>query len=240
MASPLKQFEIKEIYPIELFGYDISFTNSSLFMSLALILAILLFYAGSHKKAMIPGRLQMFTESIYMFVANILKSNVGVEGRRYFPLIFCLFIYILFGNLLGLLPYSFTFTSHIIVTFAMAFSLFILITFIGFYKHGLHYFNLFLPKGLPWWLAPIIFVIEVISYFVRPFSLSLRLTANMMAGHILLKVIASFIFALGVFGIFPFAFLFVMTGFEIFIAFLHAYIFTLLTCIYLNDAVNMH
>jgi F-type H+-transporting ATPase subunit a len=241
MHNPLEQFQINRIgEPITLFGFDVSFSNSALFMVIAVLSSISLFLLGSRKREIVPGRFQSIVEMAYLFGANLVKENVGSEGRKYFPLIFSLFIFILFCNLLGMFPYSFTATSHIIVTFALALMIFITTTTIGFVKHGRHYFHLLLPSGIPGWLAPVIVLIELVSYFIRPISLSIRLAANMLAGHIILKVIAGFIVGMGAFGIIPFGFLFLMTGFEIFIAFLHAYIFTLLSCIYLNDAVNMH
>ena len=180
----------------------------------------------------------------YNFVADMLTETAGPESMRYFPLIFSLFIFILFCNLFGMIPYSFTVTSHIIVTFAFAAFVFIGVTCVGFYKHGLHFLHFFMPKGLPGGIVGIFFavfmiIIELVSYMARPISLSIRLAANMMAGHTLMKIMASFV-GVGLVGIFPFAFLIVFTGFEIFVACLQAYIFALLCSVYLNDALHMH
>jgi len=173
------------------------------------------------------------------FVSGIVHNNAGKEAMQFFPLIFSLFMFVLFANLCGMIPMSFTVTSHIIVTFAMAAILFIGITILGFVKHGTHFLSLFLPAGTPWWMVPLMIVIELVSYMARPISLSIRLAANMLAGHLLLKIVAGFVM-IGLLGVFPFAFLLIFTGFEIFIACLQAYIFTLLICIYLNDAIHLH
>ncbi len=179
-------------------------------------------------------------EITYEFVANMVRTNVGTEGRKYFPFIFSLFVFILFGNMLGIVPYSFTFTSHLAVTLGMALVVFIGTTVIGFAKHGLHFLSFFLPHGTPWFIAPILVPIEVLSYFTRPISLSLRLFANMTAGHTLLKVFAGFVAALGIAGIVPLAAVIGLTGLEMLVAFLQAYVFAVLSCIYLNDALHMH
>lgn len=240
MADPMHQFEVYPLIPIHVGGVDISFTNASLFMMICLAGVALFFGLTMRRAALVPSRGQSMAEALYEFVAGMIKDTVGSEGRRFFPFIFALFMFVLFCNLVGMLPYSFTVTSHIAVTFALAFVIFLGVTIIGFARHGLHYFHLFLPHGTPWVMAPLMIIIEVFSYFTRPVSLSIRLAANMIAGHILLKVIAGFVAAMGVFGIFPIAFMVLLTGFEIFVAILQAYIFTVLTCVYLNDAVNMH
>jgi F-type H+-transporting ATPase subunit a len=170
----------------------------------------------------------------------MLRDTVGAEGRAYFPFVFGLFMFILFGNMLGMVPYSFTFTSHIIVTFAMAAVVFIGCTILGFAKHGMHFFSFFVPPGAPVWMWPLLIPIEVISYLSRPVSLSVRLFANMLAGHTLLKVIAGFIALLGVAGVLPLALVVALTGLEILIAFLQAYVFTILTCLYINDSLHLH
>jgi len=177
---------------------------------------------------------------MYEFVANMIRDNVGSEGRKYFPFIFSLFMFVLFGNLLGMVPYTFTFTSHIIVTFGLAIVIFIGVTIIGFARHGAGYLRMFFPHGAPLATAVILVPIELISYCSRPFSLAIRLFANMTVGHIILKVMAGFIIALGVFGIAPMAFLGGVTVLEFGIALLQAYVFTILTCIYLHDAIHMH
>lgn len=248
--GPLHQFEVHSLIsePLMLGGVDISFTNASLFMLLSVVASSFFLIGGMRKKLLVPGRWQSMAELTYEFVANMLRESVGTEGRQYFPLIFTLFIFIIMCNLLGLVPYSFTVTSHIIVTFAFALCLFIAVTLIGFVRHGFHYLELFLPKGVPLWLAPIMVVIELMSYLMRPITLSLRLAGNMMAGHILLKVVAGFVVGLigadavgyQLMSILPFGLLIVFTGFELLVAVLQAYIFSLLVCVYLNDAVHMH
>lgn len=195
---------------------------------------------GMRRSAIVPGRWQCAAELAYEFVAGLLRDTVGQEGRKYFPFVFTLFMFILCGNLLGMVPYSFTFTSHIIVTFALAFVIFIGVTVLGFAKHGMHFFSFFVPPGTPLPMYPLLIPIEVISYLSRPISLSVRLFANMLAGHTLLKVIAGFVAALGFFGVLPLAFVVALTGLEILIAFLQAYVFTILTCLYINDALHLH
>lgn len=238
--SPLEQFEIKEIVPIEIGGVDLSFTNSSLVMVIAVALAASFFMLGLRRGALVPGRWQSAVEMTYGFVAGLFRDTVGQGGRKYFPAVFTLFMFILIGNLLGMIPYSFTFTSHIIVTFVLAAVVFIAVTILGFAKHGMHFFAFFVPPGSPVWMWPLLIPIEVISYLSRPVSLSVRLFANMLAGHTLLKVIAGFIAVLGVAGILPLALVVALTGLEILIAFLQAYVFTILTCLYINDALHMH
>ena len=242
MAGPIEQFEIKpliEIGPIA--GLDLSITNSTVMMALAVGLSTLLLVAGSRKRAMVPDRMQSVAELSYEFVANMVKDNVGSEGRKYFPFVFSLFMFILFGNLLGMIPYSFTFTSHIIVTFTLAMVVFVLVTVIGLMRHGIKWFGYFMPHGAPIAMSPIIVPIEIISYLSRPVSLSIRLFANMMAGHTMLKVFAGFSVMLGVvFGIAPLAINIALTGFEFLVAFLQAYVFAILTCLYLHDAIHLH
>lgn len=239
--GPMQQFEIKRLIPIDLFGYDVSFTNASLFMVIALAIIPLFYLVAMNRRALVPGRLQSTAELSYEFIANMVRDIVGEGGMKYFPWIFTIFMFILVLNLLGLLPYSFTVTSHIIVTFALAAMVWLIITAIGFVNHGPGFLKLFVPDGVPWWLLPIIVVIEVISYLIRPISHSVRLFANMMAGHAMLKVFAGFVIGLGLLGGWaPLVFLVGFTGLELVVAFLQAFIFTVLTCIYLNDAVNMH
>ncbi|MCC6471668.1 MAG: F0F1 ATP synthase subunit A [Alphaproteobacteria bacterium] len=239
--NPLEQFLIHRIVPIKVGGLDISFTNSALWMVVATILITLLMTQGMKARALVPGRMQSVAEMAYEFVAGMLRDNVGKEGMPYFPFIFSLFMFILFANLLGMVPFSFTTTSHIIVTFALAIVVFIGVTIIGFARHGLGYLKLFAPSGVPTVLLPLLIVIELLSYLIRPISLSVRLFANMLAGHTMLKVFAGFVISLGVLaGWAPLAFIVALTGLEILIAFLQAYVFAVLTCIYLNDAVHMH
>jgi len=238
--SPLTQFEINRLVEIDLGGVDVSFTNSALLMVVALAGAILFMTLGMRRRALVPGRWQSLAEMSYEFVANLLRDTVGSDGRRYFPFIFTLFMFILFGNLLGMLPYSFTFTSHIVVTFVMAIVVFIGVTLLGFIKHGVHFFSFFLPPGISIVLWPLMIPIEIISYLSRPISLAVRLFANMTAGHTMLKVFAGFIPVLGAAGILPLAFVTALTGLEILIAFLQAYVFTVLTCLYISDALKLH
>jgi F-type H+-transporting ATPase subunit a len=238
--NPLEQFVIKTWVPIKIGDFDASFTNSSAFMLLAVIAATALMVLAVRPRAGVPGRWQLMAELSYQFIAKMVSDNIGKEGRAYFPFIFSIFMFVLFGNLIGMIPYSFTFTSHIAVTLTMALVIFILVTGIAFAKHGIKFFSFFLPAGVPIVLAPLMIAIEVISYFTRPFSLSVRLFANMMAGHTLLKVIGGFVVPLGIFGVVPIAGLVAVMGLEFLIAFLQAYIFTILTCIYINDAIHLH
>jgi F-type H+-transporting ATPase subunit a len=187
-----------------------------------------------------PSRLQVAAEMGFNFINNLITDTAGKEGRKYFPLVFSLFMFILFGNLFGMIPYSFTFTSHIIVTFGLALGVFIFVTVLGFIKHGLKFFSFFVIPGLPIYMLPLLIPIEVISYLSRPISLAVRLFANMLAGHTLLKVFAGFVSALGFFGILPLVFIVALTGLEILIAFLQAYVFAILTCLYINDALHLH
>src|SRR5215471_15180823 len=240
MHSPMEQFEIKRLLDFHIGSLDASYTNSALWMTVAVILAFLLFVVGTQKKALVPGRAQAMAELGYEFVAGMLRDNVGEAGKKYFPFVLTLFVFILFCNVLGLVPYSFTPTSHIIVTFAMAAVVFIGVTIIGFIRHGAHFLSLFVPKGVPFVLLLLLVPIEIISYFVRPFSLSIRLFANMLAGHTMLKVFGGFVVMLGILaGWAPLAFIVALTGLELIIAFLQAYVFTILTCLYLNDAIHM-
>lgn len=239
--SPLEQFVWKPIVPAEIGGIDISFSNSSLFMTITVVVATLFLVLGMRRSAIVPGRWQVAVELSYEFIAGLLRDTVGAEGRKYFPIVFTLFMFVLLGNLLGMVPYSFTFTSHIVVTFAMAIVIFIFVTILGFVKHGMHFFSFFAPPGTPVVMLPLLVPIEIISYLSRPISLSVRLFANMLAGHTLIKVIAGFIPALGViFGVLPLALVVALTGLEILIAFLQAYVFAILTCLYINDAIHLH
>ncbi len=238
--SPLSQFEIKRWVPIEIGDLDVSFTNSSTFMVLTVIVTSAFLILGMRRNALVPGRWQSMVELLYIFIANLLKDTVGSEGRPYFPFIFTVFMFVLVGNLFGMIPYSFTFTSHIAVTFAMALVVFIGVTIIALIKHKLHFFTFFMPPGVPMVMAPLLVPIEIISYLSRPISLSVRLFANMLAGHTLLKVFAGFVISLGIFGVFPLAFVIALTGLEVVIALLQAFVFTILTCLYLNDALHLH
>lgn len=238
--SPLSQFEIKRWVPIQVGDLDVSFTNSATFMALTVIGVSAFLVLGMRRHALVPGRWQSMAELSYVFIANLVKDTVGTEGRPYFPFIFTVFMFVLFGNLFGMVPYGFTFTSHIVVTFTMAIVVFLGVTVIALIKHKLHFFTFFMPPGVPLIMAPLLVPIEIISYLSRPVSLSVRLFANMLAGHTLLKVFAGFVVALGLFGAFPLAFVVALTALEIVIAFLQAFVFTILTCLYLNDALHLH
>ncbi|MCH8918942.1 MAG: F0F1 ATP synthase subunit A [Alphaproteobacteria bacterium] len=240
MASPLKQFEIKSIAPMEVGGIDVSFTNSSLFMVIAITAITAFLVLGMRKRALVPGRWQSLAELSYEFVAGLVRDNVGHQGRAYFPFIFSLFMFILFANTIGLIPYAFTVTSHIIVTFALAAVVFAGVTVVAIVKHRMKFFTYFLPKGTPLYMAPLLIPIEMLSYLARPVTLSLRLFANMMAGHTMLKVFAGFVITLGLAGVFPMAVLVALYLLELIVAVLQAFVFTILTCLYLHDAIHLH
>lgn len=242
MASPLEQFAIHNLSAplFSIGGHEIAVTNSAVFMMGSVVVSAGLLLVGASKGAMIPGRLQAMSELFYDFIANMIRDNVGDGGKKYFPFIFSLFIFTLFGNVLGMIPYGFTFTSQIAVTFFMAMVVFLGVTLIGIWRHGFHFFSLFFPHGAPLFTAPILIPIELVSYLSRPISLSVRLFANMTVGHVLLKVLAGFVIALGIFGVVPLVVLVAITALELLVAVLQAYIFTILCCIYLNDALHLH
>ena len=241
MANPLQQFEVKTLVPIQLGDVDASLTNAGLFMIITVAAITLFLTLSMRQKSLVPGRWQSMAELSYEFIAGMIRDNVGAEGRKYFPFVFSLFMFILFANLIGLIPYSFTFTSHIVVTFAMAAFVFIGVTIIAIVRHKLHFFSFFLPSGVPMVMAPVLIPIEVLSYLSRPISLSIRLFANMMAGHTMMKVFAGFIVPLGILGGWaPLSVDVALTAFEFLVAFLQAYVFTVLTCLYLNDAIHLH
>jgi F-type H+-transporting ATPase subunit a len=240
VASPVEQFKLKALVPFELGGVDLSFTTSSLWMVVTVAAVTAFLTLSMRGGRLVPGRWQSMAEMSYEFIANMIRENVGAEGRKYFPFIFTLFMFILVGNLVGMIPFAYTFTSQIIVTFVMAATIFVGVTIIGLIRHGLHFFSLFVPSGTPLILAPLLIPIEIISYFVRPVSLSVRLFANMMAGHTMMKVFGGFTVLLGILGIAPIILLVALTGFEIMVAVLQAYVFTVLTCLYLNDAIHLH
>ena len=222
MASPVEQFRLTPLVPIEIGDVDISLTNSSAFMIAAVAVVTLFLTLSMRSGKLVPGRWQSMAELSYEFIANMVRDNVGRDGRQYFPFIFTLFMFILAGNLLGMLPYAYTFTSQIVVTFGLAFVVFIGVTIIGLVRHGTHFFTYFFPDGAPLWMAPLLVPIEVISYLSRPVSLSVRLFANMMAGHTMMKVFGGFTVALAFFGFAPLAMIIALTGFEILVAFLQA------------------
>lgn len=245
MLDPLHQFQITKIIPLSLGVWDISYTNSALWMTIGLGVLCIFFYASLRREAVIPNRLQASAELIFTFLSDTVKTYIGKEGTVFFPFIFTLFWFILVGNLLGLIPSSFTYTSHLAVTFTLAIAAFIIANVAGFKKNGLKLFHLFLPKGMPIFLAPLMIVIELISYLARPFSLAIRLFANMMAGHLILKLFASFSAMLvesplAVLGVVPLLLNIGMVGLEFLVAVLQTYVFTLLTCLYINDAINLH
>ena len=241
-TNPMHQFEVYRIGPeINLGGINLSFTNSSLFMTISSLTILFLLFLGTKKKLLIPSKMQLIAEMSYTFVAKMINDTAGSSAKSFFPFIFTLFMFVLFSNMVGMLPYSFTVTSHIIVTFVLAATVFIGVTIIGFIKHGIKYLELFVPKGVPVILLPLIIIIEIISYLSRPVSLSVRLFANMMAGHTMLKVFGGFVISLGLIGGWlPLSFSVALTGLEILVAFLQAYVFAILTCIYLNDALNLN
>ncbi|MDE1159587.1 MAG: F0F1 ATP synthase subunit A [Neorhizobium sp.] len=243
--DPIHQFQISKIVPIEIGGLDVSFTNASLFMVATVAIAAGFLYFATGQRALIPGRAQSVAEMAYEFVANMLREGAGSQGMKFFPLVFSLFMFILTANLIGMFPYFFTVTSQIIVTFALSILVIGLVVLFGFYKHGLRFLKLFVPSGVPIVLMPLVIAIEVISFLARPISLSVRLFANMLAGHITLKVFAGFVASLGALGalgvggaILPLIMTVALTGLEFLVAFLQAYVFAVLTCMYLNDALH--
>jgi F-type H+-transporting ATPase subunit a len=249
VANPMEQFAVKTIQPLEVAGYDVSFTNSSLWMLIALAAISAFLFIGTAKPQLVPGRMQAATEYLYDFVRKMLDENVGPEGRRFAPLIFSIFIFVLACNLLGLIPWvgAFTPTSHVVVTFGLAMIVFVTVCVVGFWHHGLHFFSLFWPKDANIFLGAFVFLIEFLSFLTRPFTLAIRLFANMTAGHVLLKVFGTFVVTLGSFGalpyvlgILPLGVTIALTALEVLIAVVQAYVFALLASLYLNDAVNLH
>lgn len=246
MADPIHQFQIVDLVPLGKIGSsEIAFTNSALFMAIAVggITAFLL--GATSSRRLVPNRMQSMAELSYEFVANTIHSTAGTEGMRFFPFVFSLFMFILTVNLIGLIPYAFTVTTHIVITAALSLSVFITVLVYGFWKNGLHFFNLFVPKGIPIFILPLIVLIEVMSFLSRPISHSVRLFANMLAGHITLKVFASFVTMLTAYGVFgwagavlPLGLTIALTALEMLVAVLQAYVFAILTCIYLNDAIH--
>jgi F-type H+-transporting ATPase subunit a len=237
---PLAQFELKTYIPIHIGDLNLSFTNSSLWMFIAVAIIFALMTLPTRGRSYVPGRVQAVAEMLYDATANMLHQATGRDGRPYFPLVFTLFTFLLVGNLQGMIPGAFTFTSHIVVTFALAIAVFVGTTAIGFVRHGAGFFKFFMPEGAPLWTAPLLVLIELISYISRPVSLSLRLFANMLVGHTMLKVLGGFVFALGVAGVIPLAAQVAVTALEFLIAVLQAYVFAILSCIYLGDALHLH
>jgi F-type H+-transporting ATPase subunit a len=244
--DPIHQFEIKNFFPIvRIGGVEIAFTNSALFMLIGLTLILLLMLGATRSRALVPGRLQAAAEMSYEFVADTLRSTTGTEGMKFFPLVFSIFMFILVLNLIGIIPYTFTVTSHIIITVAFALLVFFTVVIYGFWLHGLRFLELFVPKGVPIYILPLVTAIEVLSFFSRPVSHSVRLFANMLAGHITLEVFGGFVVMLGAWGVLgwlgaalPLALTAMLIALELLVALLQAYVFAILTCIYLNDALH--
>ena len=239
--SPLDQFEINPLVNFEVGGVDLAFTNSSVSMVITVLFITLFLTLTVNPRSIVPSRMQLISELCYNFIAQLLNDTVGDQGKRYFPFVFSIFMFVLIGNMVGMIPYQFTFTSHIIVTFALATVVFIGVTILGFVNHGIRFFTFFYIPGVPFYMHPLLIPIEVISYLSRPISLSVRLFANMLAGHTLLKVFAGFVVSMPLFtGVLPLTFIVALTGLEILIAFLQAYVFAILTCLYINDAYHLH
>ena len=243
--DPIHQFQIQKWIPIEIGGLDLSFTNASAFMVATVAASSAFLYLSTSAGSLVPNRLQSLSEMTYEFVANMLRDAAGTQGMRFFPFVFSLFVFVLVANLIGLFPYFFTVTSHIIVTFALALLVIGTVVVYGFMKHGFGFLRTFVPEGVPAILMPLVVLIEVISFLSRPISLSVRLFANMLAGHITLKVFAGFVVSLSTFGfvgvagaVLPLAMTVAISALEILVAFLQAYVFAVLTCMYLNDAVH--
>jgi F-type H+-transporting ATPase subunit a len=244
-VDPIHQFDVYEIIPISIGGYDLSFTNSALFMVVTVVLSSLFLFLTTSSRGLVPGRAQSVTEVLYEFVAGMLRDAAGPAGMKFFPLVFALFTFILVANLLGMFPYFFTVTSHLIVTVALALIVFLVVIAYGFWKNGLRFLKLFVPSGVPVVLMPLVVAIEIISFLARPVSHSVRLFANMLAGHITLKVFAGFIVSLSALGatgvigaILPLLMTIGLTALEVLVAFLQAYVFAMLTCMYINDALH--
>lgn len=247
LFSPLEQFQVITILEIKLGSFIISFTNSSLFILIAVIGIVCFFFIGLLNATVVPNRWQSIAELVYEFIIGMVNENIGKKGQEYFPLIFTLFIFIFFCNLIGMIPYTFTVTSHLIVTFGLALTMWLGVTILGFVNHGINFFSFFAPPGAPLALAPLLVVIELISYIFRSLSLSIRLFANMMAGHTLFKIVSGFTFIMMNYGIgfyiigtLPLGILFAFTFLEVGVAALQAYVFTVLVCIYLNDSIYLH
>jgi F-type H+-transporting ATPase subunit a len=244
MADPIHQFQIEKIMPLEVFGKDISLTNSGMWMGIAVLGITALMVLGTRSRALVPGRVQSLAEMIYEFVADTVRGSAGNEGMRFFPLVFSLFMFVLFANLIGMIPYTFTVTSHIIVTFALAMLVILTVIIYGIATHGTGFFGLFAPSGMNVGMLLILVPIEIISFISRPISLAVRLFANMLAGHIAMKIFAGFVVTLlgagfwGILSPLPLALTVALTALEFLVAVLQAYVFATLTCIYLNDALH--
>jgi F-type H+-transporting ATPase subunit a len=246
VESPIEQFEIHPIFPIlKIAGHQISFTNSAAYMLLAVVLTAALMLGATAGRRLVPTRMQSIAELSYEFIANMIRSAAGEHGLMFFPLVFSLFMFVLFANIVGLVPYTFSVTSQIVVTASLALLVFFTVILCGLWQHGLHFFKLFAPSGVPILILPIIIIIEILSFFARPISHSVRLFANILAGHITLKLVAGFVTALGGLGVLgwvaatmPLVFTVALFALELLVAFLQAYVFAILTCIYLNDSLH--
>jgi F-type H+-transporting ATPase subunit a len=244
-VDPIHQFHINTLVPIHVGGYDLSFTNSSLLMLATVVLSGAFLYFATASRALVPGRAQSVSEMIYDFCASMLHDSAGPQATKFFPFVFTLFMFVLIANLLGMFPYFITVTSHLIVTAALAVFIFVMVLVAGFWKNGMRFFKLFVPDGIPMVLMPLVVAIEIISFLTRPVSHSVRLFANMLAGHITIKVFAGFVFSLASFGavgilgaVLPLAMTVALTALDVLVAFLQAYVFAMLTCIYINDAIH--
>jgi F-type H+-transporting ATPase subunit a len=238
--QPLEQFTIERLIPLHIGRLDISYTNSALMMTVVVVLITALTVLSTRKAALVPGRWQSIAEMSYEFVADMIDTNAGHGARQFLPFVFTLFMFILFSNLLGLVPYSFTVTSHIIVTFALAAVVFVGVTIIGFVRHGAHFLRLFVPTGVPAVLLVLLVPIELLSYFIRPFTLAIRLFANMLAGHTMLAIFGGFAASVGFLAVIPLGVDVLLVGLELLVAALQAYVFAILTCLYLHDALHLH
>ena len=237
---PLEQFHIERLIPIHIGGLDVSYTNSALLMTVAVVLITALLVLGTRKRALVPGHWQSLAEMSYEFVADMVETNVGHGGREFFPFVFTLFMFILFANFLGMIPYAYTVTSQIVVTFALAAVVFIGVTIIGIVRHGFRFLRLFVPQGVPAPLLLLLVPIELLSYFIRPFTLAIRLFANMLAGHTMLAIFAGFAASIGLLGVLPLGIDILLVALEVLVAALQAYVFAILTCLYLSDAIHLH
>ncbi len=240
MLDPLKQFSVYSIVDLNVFGHNFAITNSTIALFITYLILLVLCKIACLRINLVPGKIQICGETIFKMIDDLLYSTAGENSKKFCPLIFTLFNFILISNIMGIIPFAFTTTSHFSVTFALAIFVFTLVTIVGFIKNGPSYLSILLPKGTPMFLAPLMIVIELFAYLARPVSLSIRLAANMTAGHVVLKVLASFVILSGIFGVLPLILLTILTGFEILVAILQAYIFSILTCAYLGDALNLY
>jgi F-type H+-transporting ATPase subunit a len=238
--SPLAQFTVERIVPLHIGGVDISYTNAALMMTIVVVLIVGLLLAATRRAQLVPGRLQSLAELAYEFTDRMVEDNVGEEGRAFFPFVFSLFMFLLLGNVIALVPFSFSFTAQIVITATLALLVFVLVTVVAFVRHGLHFFSFFFPAGAPLIMAPLIVPIEIVSYMARPVTLAIRLFANMMAGHTMMAVIGGFAVALGYFFFLPVLANIALYALELIVAVLQAYVFAILTVLYLRDAIHLH